>query len=292
MDSAAPPVTLRPASPASSPAAAIPVLSPSRASDFKRCPLLYRFRAIDRLPEPPSPAAVRGTLVHAVLDALFDLPAQERTVVQARGLAASQWQRLLELEPTLAEVLAGDDATADRWLADAGDLLERYFALEDPTRLEPAGRELLLEVDLGDGLRLKGVLDRLDESAGGDLRVVDYKSGRAPHPLVEQNALFQLRFYALMLWRSRGRVPLQLQLVYLADGQLVRLQPDEADLQALERTLRALATAVARATSTGDFRPRRGPLCAWCPHQALCPEFGGTPPPIPRPEDAGAVPTT
>ena len=52
-------------------------LSPSRAGDFMTCPLLYRFRVIDQLPERPSPAAVRGTLVHAVLERLYDLPAAE-----------------------------------------------------------------------------------------------------------------------------------------------------------------------------------------------------------------------
>ena len=53
-----------------------PALSPSRAADFKQCPLLYRFRAIDRLPELPTRAQLRGTLVHAVLERLYDLPAQ------------------------------------------------------------------------------------------------------------------------------------------------------------------------------------------------------------------------
>ena len=51
-----------------------PALSPSRAADFKQCPLLFRFRTIDKLEGPPSPAAARGTLVHAVLEHLFDLP--------------------------------------------------------------------------------------------------------------------------------------------------------------------------------------------------------------------------
>ena len=55
-----------------------PALSPSRAADFKQCPLLYRFRAIDRLPEPPSPAQVRGSVVHAALERLYALPADER----------------------------------------------------------------------------------------------------------------------------------------------------------------------------------------------------------------------
>ena len=48
-------------------------LSPSRAGDFMTCPLLYRYRTIDKLPEPSSPDAVRGTVVHKVLEDLFDL---------------------------------------------------------------------------------------------------------------------------------------------------------------------------------------------------------------------------
>ena len=55
-----------------------PALSPSRASDFKQCPLLYRFRAIDRLPEPTSSAQLRGSVVHAALEQLYALPASER----------------------------------------------------------------------------------------------------------------------------------------------------------------------------------------------------------------------
>lgn len=257
-----------------------PTLSPSRASDFKTCPLRYRFRAIDRLPEPPSPAAIRGTLVHGVLEQLFDLPALERTPAAARRLASAEWDRMLTDEPGLAAVLDGDDGDGRSWLADAGSLLDAYFALEDPTRLSPADRELLLEVDL-DGLRLKGVLDRLDCAPDGALRVVDYKTGRCPGPLFEQRALFQLRFYALLLWHTRDQVPRMLQLVYLADSQIVRLQPHEADLAALERTLRALGAAIEKATRTGDFRPRRSALCDWCTFQAVCPEFGGTPPPLP-----------
>jgi putative RecB family exonuclease len=262
-------------------------LSPSRASDFKTCPLLYRLRAIDRVVEPPSPAATRGTLVHAVLERLFDFPAAQRTPEHARRLAVAEWARMVADDPSLASVVAEGDDGETRWLADAAALLDAYFELEDPTRLEPAERELLLQVDLGDGLRLKGIVDRLDEAPGGDLRVVDYKTGRAPNQLFEQRALFQLRFYALMLWRARGRVPRLLQLVYLADGQLVRLEPHQADLEALERTLRALMAAISRATASGDFRPRRGALCGWCPHQALCPEFGGTPPPLPEPGGQG-----
>ena len=88
-------------------------LSPSRAGDFMTCPLLYRYRTIDKLPEEPSPDAVRGTLVHKVLEDLFDLPAVERTPEQARDLLNPAWEALLEAEPEIAEMFgppAGDDA--------------------------------------------------------------------------------------------------------------------------------------------------------------------------------------
>src|ERR1700744_3222554 len=121
-----------------------PALSPSRAGDFMTCPLLYRFRVIDKLPEPPSPAAARGTLVHAVLERLFDRPRAERTPDVAHDLVQPQWERLLADEPELSTLFAGPD-DRDAWLRDAVTILDRYFQLEDPRRLEPADRELYVE---------------------------------------------------------------------------------------------------------------------------------------------------
>src|SRR5665647_1437783 len=87
-----------------------PGLSPSRANDYLQCPLLFRFRVVDRLPEPPSAAAVRGTLVHSVLERLFDAPAGSRTLEAARALLDPCWEQMLAERPECAEVL--DDAAA------------------------------------------------------------------------------------------------------------------------------------------------------------------------------------
>jgi putative RecB family exonuclease len=258
-----------------------PSLSPSRASDFMTCPLLYRFRVIDRLPERPSPAATRGTLVHGVLERLFTLPATDRVPAQAHAMVQPEWERLLEAEPELADLFA-DDEGREAWLGSAADLLDAYFALEDPTVLEPAEREMFVECDLDSGLRLRGYVDRLDVAPGGALRVVDYKTGRAPREGYEAKAMFQMRFYALVLWRLRGEVPRLLQLLYLGSGEVLRYEPDEADLRATERKLVALWAAIKRATDDGDWRPSPSKLCDWCDHQALCPAFGGTPPELPE----------
>ena len=247
-----------------------------------QCPLLYRFRVVDRLPQAPSSAAARGTLVHSVLERLFDLPADQRTYDAARELLQPQWEALLEAEPELATLFPDDDGAAlAGWLGDAQRLLTTWFDLEDPTRLEPAERELYVETQLEDGLILRGYVDRLDVTPAGQVRVVDYKTGRSPSELFETKALFQMRFYALVLWRLRGVVPAMLQLVYLGNGEVVRYSPDERELLATERKVRALWAAIARAAETGDWRPSRSRLCDWCDFQALCPEWGGTPPPLP-----------
>lgn len=259
----------------------MPALSPSRAADFKQCPLKYRYRTIDRLDETPSPAAARGTLVHAVLEALFDLPAEQRTPDAAVGLLPGRWAALVEERPELGEMLRADPARDDAsWLEEAGRLVRRWFDLEDPTRLEPAERELRVETEV-DGLTMRGVVDRLDVAPTGQVRVVDYKTGRSPSERFEGQALFQMKFYAFVLWQSTGRVPDLLQLVYLADGQVVRYQPDERDLTALARNVRAIWSAIERAVATGDFRPRTSRLCGWCDFKPLCPAWGGTPPPMP-----------
>ncbi len=264
-----------------SPVPLVPSLSPSRAGDFMTCPLLYRFRVLDRIPEKPSRAAVRGTVVHQVLEDLFDLPAAERTVERAASMLPAAWDLVQEQEADVAAQLFDSADEAQEWLASAVPLLESYFRLEDPTALEPADRELRVETTLDDGLILRGFVDRLDRNAAGDTRVVDYKTGKAPGEGYEQKALFQMRFYALVLWRATGIVPRQLQLLYLGSEQVLRYDPVEADLLATERKVKALWAAIERAYETGDWRPSPSRLCDWCDHQVRCPAFGGTPPPLP-----------
>jgi putative RecB family exonuclease len=254
-----------------------PTLSPSRAADFKTCPLLYRFRTIDKLPEQPTSDQLRGTLVHAVLERLFDLPAAQRTPQAADALVGPQWQRMVEEFPELAEV-----PVEEGFLASAQALLTGYFRMEDPRRIEPAERESLVATLVDDQLVIRGYIDRLDVSPAGDLRVVDYKTGGAPREAFEARALFQLKFYALVLWRTRGVVPRVLRLIYLKDAEVCDYAPDPEELVRFERTVLALWRAIEQATAARDFRPRPSRLCGWCSHQRVCPAFGGTPPEFPQ----------
>src|SRR6266566_4134209 len=273
------------------PAPVVRTLSPSRAADFKTCPLLYRFRSVDRIPQRPTRDKVRGTVVHAVLERLFDLPAADRTYEAAAALVAPQWRRLVEAEPEVAALFPDPDPDGEfaGWLDSARRMVAGYFALEDPRRLEPAAREQLVEASL-DGLVLRGYVDRLDVAPTGEMRVVYYKTGSIPREAYEAKALFQLKFYALVLWRTSGAVPRQLRLMYLADRDTLTYTPDAAELERFERTLVAVWQAIERAVDARDFRASPSRLCAWCDHQALCTAFGGTPPPYPESSATGPEP--
>src|ERR1700737_2090083 len=257
-------------------------LAAPRASRFKRCPLLYRFRAIDRLPEPTSAAQLRGSVVHAALEQLYALPATERLPDNAISLVGPAWDRVLAAEPELAAGISPEQRAA--LLDEARALLSGYYRLEDPTRFDPQSCEQRIEVELADGTLLRGIIDRIDVATTGELRVVDYKTGKAPpeaKALAEFKAMFQMKVYAVALLRSRGVLPTRLRLIYLADGQLLDYSPDEDELLRFEKTLMAIWRAIQSAGATGDFRPRPSRLCDWCAHHAHCPVFGGTPPPYP-----------
>ncbi|MET0896844.1 MAG: RecB family exonuclease [Mycobacterium sp.] len=259
-----------------------PALSPSRAADFKQCPLLYRFRAIDRLPEPTSAAQLRGSVVHAALEKLYGLPAGQRVHDTALGLLAPAWEQVVTEDSQLSAEFTPEQR--ERLLAEAAELLSGYYRLEDPTRFDPQSCEQRVEVELDDGTLLRGFVDRIDVAPTGELRVVDYKTGRAPSEtwaLSEFKAMFQMKFYAVALLRTRGVVPTRLRLIYLADGQVLDYAPELDELVRFEKTLIAIWRAIQSAGVTGDFPPRPSRLCSWCSHQSLCPEFGGTPPPYP-----------
>ena len=259
-----------------------PALSPSRAADFKQCPLLYRFRATDRLPEPSSAAQLRGSVVHAALEQLYALPAADRVPETATALVAPAWDRLLAEQPSLASDI--EPGIRAELLEQARTLLSGYYRLEDPTRFDPQSCEQRVEVELADGTLLRGFVDRIDVAPTGEMRVVDYKTGKAPpeaRALAEFKAMFQMKFYAVALLRSRGVLPTRLRLLYLADQQVLDYTPDLVELERFEKTLMAIWRAIQSAGATGDFRPSPSRLCDWCAHQAHCPTFGGTPPPYP-----------
>ena len=241
--------------------------------------MLYRYRAIDRLPEPPSAAAALGILVHGVLEDLFALPAAARDEAAAMALLAPRWDAMVAERPEYGSLHQSVAAEA-QWFGDARERLRTYFEMETPSRIEPEGRELLVETQLEDGPLLRGIIDRVDVAADGSVRIIDYKTGRSPDPRFGQKERFQMRFYVLVVERLRGRRPALARLIFLRDARHVDLHPTDEDLAAVEHEVRELWREITASAAAGEFRPQKSKLCGWCSFQGLCPAFGGTPPPL------------
>jgi len=262
-------------------------LSPSKVSTFKDCALAFRFSAIDKLPEPPSMPAVKGTTVHKALELLFADDAADRTpdrAAQCLDVALD-----LAREGEEYQGLQLSEADADAFSADAAVMLERYFGLEDPRRIHPIGTEMMLETHLG-SLLVRGIIDRLEEDENGDLVVTDYKTGRAPSAAQEQSRLGGVHFYAFLCERVLGRRPAKVQLMYLGkQPQTITTTPSEQSIRGMEKKVAAIWSAVERSCEHEDFRPKTSALCNWCSFQAYCPAFGGDPD-VARALGAAAIP--
>lgn len=257
-----------------------PALSASRAKEYERCPLQYRLHVVDALREPPTRATAAGTLVHSVLEHLFDAPASERTAEHAHALIAPFWASMKERDPQMPALFPSLHEE-DQWLADVRTLVGAYFDVEDPRYLEPMGREEHVEVLTSKGVRLRGFIDRIDRSPTGMIRVVDYKTGRAPSPRFQEEALFQMRFYALLL-RLTGREVTRTQLLYLRSGQVLTLDPSARDVRLFEDEVHRIWDRIEADARRGYFPARRNPLCNWCGVRQFCQIYDGTTPDIPE----------
>ena len=254
---------------------AVPVnLSPSRVESFLSCPLSFRFSSIEKLPDLPSVAATRGSLVHRALELLFVRPAADRTAAaldEAVEVAIAEYRELDEF--TLLALDA--DATA-RFDTDCSRLAANYLEMEDPTRVRDIGLELRLEAPVGD-LMLRGIIDRLELDDDGELVVTDYKTGRAPSPNWERKSLSGLNFYSFLCESLFGKRPAAIRLMYLSSKETITATPSAQSTKFMTTRTMAVWKAVATACERDDFRPRQGPLCNYCSYQQWCPEFGGDP---------------
>jgi putative RecB family exonuclease len=248
-------------------------LSPSKVSSFKDCALAFRLSVIDRLPEPPSPHAAKGTLVHRALQLLmWEEDPVDRTLPAAMAKLARAGPEILDGEEYAA--LPWAEGEREQFVADAGALIQNYFRLEDPTSVQVLGTELRMSVEIG-SLRLSGIIDRLDLDQDGELVVTDYKTGRAPSANYEQSRLGGVQFYAFLCEQVLGRRPVRVQLLHLREPLSISSVPSDQSIRGLQQQTTAIWAAVEQACEREDFRPKPGRLCDYCAYHELCPAVGG-----------------
>lgn len=251
-------------------------LSPSRAKDYMQCPLAWKLKMIDKKVDPPNLATVRGTLTHQVLETLYKLPAHERTIERAFSLIPESWDACLEDHHSYSPWLAEWEGTVDDLFRIVRGLIEVYYRIENPTgALGACEQEKKFELQMR-GVTIHGIIDRTDISGDGQVRIVDYKTGKKPSPDYEHGALWQLMFYALAHFCETGLIPARLRLVYLGERNgILEYAPTAEDIERFSDEVVALWAEIQRSYDSATFPPRTSPLCNWCNFQEVCPAKAG-----------------
>jgi len=260
-------------------------LSPSRISDYQQCPALYKYRAIDKLVERPGLDALRGSLVHLILEKIFNNLPSERDFTKAISLTKECWEELVQQEPELicaldenidfplTQTVVIPDERLEILFDEVKTLVANYYSLEDPSKIQPKSTEELIEFDLSEDLKIKGYVDRIDESPQGWLRINDYKTGKSPKENFSSKAMFQLKFYALVIQKSTKKIPKMLRLIYLKDSQILTYEPSEQELDLTLKKVEAVAAQIQHSKDTDNWPTNITKLCDYCYFKSICPAF-------------------
>lgn len=242
-------------------------LSPSGAATFEQCPRRWRFRYVDRLPDPPGADALVGTFAHLVLERLMQQHPIRRTTDEARRIARAAWPEIAGSEDYRDLELDDQQARAFRW--QAWRAIEGLWDLEDPTGVDVRSTEQSVSVTL-DGVPFRGVVDRVESEPEG-LVISDYKSGRAPTPRYAPSRLQQVLLYAAAIAEETGDRPVRAQLLYLGQ-RIVATAVTPVELGGAVDQLKSTWDAISDACDGDEFAARPGPLCAYCAYAERCPE--------------------
>lgn len=245
-------------------------LSASSISTWEQCPQRYKYSRIDGIPEPETEAQVMGTFVHEVLENLYRLPSEQRTLANAQQMSRAVWakgwiERLASLNMNESQM------REFRWKS--WWCVENLWMVEDPIQLNPIGVESEYNVEVLPGIKIKGFVDRITE-VGDGIKITDYKTGKFPRAAYMDQKWFQLLLYKVVVEKTLDKSVKEVQLIYLKDGKSVgrttTAQDDEAVLERVSNVHSEIQTSL----RTGEFPTKVSRLCDWCYYKKICPAWG------------------
>lgn len=245
-------------------------LSFSRVDTYERCPLLFRFRYVDKLPQTPTPDLSWGSAIHAALEAWWSqkLPTPPPVDVLYRALY-DHW------EGTGFADMDREDKLV--WYRHARDVLTRHHELYAPQYRPAIACEQWFELDIGDDIAIRGSIDHVARTESGGLGIVDWKTNRRARSRADVARSLQLAIYTLAARELWGREPEWVALDFVVPGLRVTVDRAEIDVDGALRRIREVAAKV-RAEA---FPASPSPLCNWCDFRSMCPAFEGEGPDVP-----------
>tara|TARA_B100000686_G_C16767850_1_gene963033 strand:- start:593 stop:1420 length:828 start_codon:yes stop_codon:yes gene_type:complete len=239
--------------------------SNSASSTYEQCPLRWKYKYIDKYPDPPGLAAVIGTFTHSVLENLCKEPPTQRTVEQAKTISKNVWATTIRSKDFCSLDLDENARRNFKWKA--WNAIEGLWLLEDPTMVDVETTEKRVTANLS-GVPFIGYIDRLDRNVDG-LVVTDYKTGRLPRLEDRTKAFGQVVLYAAAVEETLGERPTRSRLLYLG-SEILEIDISESLLNEEKSRLAESWSRLNKDCNNGDFKPNTGPLCGWCSFVTKC----------------------
>lgn len=243
-----------------------PYLSPSSINTFQQCPLKYKFSKIDGLVEPPTIHTLLGNFVHDILENLYRLPAEQRTLPTARELARQFWDANYQSQAKSLKVVERDFRWKAWWC------VENLWKLENPQEVELTGIEHEVYGEC-EGVTVKGFIDRFEKYSDNYLFIGDYKTGKIPHPNFLDDKFVQLFIYALMLKETGVGRTKKVGLIYLTGPEVMTRNVTRDDLQQTQVLIKSTKSKIDEYCEKEKFPAKPSKLCNWCHFKRICPEW-------------------
>lgn len=235
----------------------IKTISESKYQTFKQCQLKYKYRYVERLPEPQeanTDALHFGSYIHKILE---------------DGVNASSKDELIQI----AEDVRGSYNVSKAY--DGKDLkcIENFFDFNAKLG-ETVATELVFEVPVKDDISLNGVIDRIIKGDDGGYLVIDYKTSKKEKSKVDLYQDSQLKGYVYAV-SQLYKVPYS-QIIaahyYPLTNNFVHVQYSKPQINMHIKTVVDEVWKI-RKKKKDDFRASRNEFCNWCAYKSACPEF-------------------
>lgn len=238
-------------------------VSYSQMSLYQQCGLKYFFSYIDGWREPPTSALAGGSITHEVVEYLYRLAPEERTLEAAMELLREHGLRMLKL----AEYKPFE--TDNKMKRSVKEAIENLFRVEDPKQVvvQPEHIEMELSVEIN-GVNFFGKVDRF--TVDGLNRVTDYKTGKSPGKFIDDK-LAQPYLYALGFKTQHDITVDEVELIFLNAQEVVRRPADSGLVIAQGEKLAQMRTGSESDLANSSWEARVSRLCDYCAFQQVCP---------------------
>jgi putative RecB family exonuclease len=239
---------------------------------FKKCPLKYKFNYIDKIKRKEEGIeAFLGSRFHGVMEKIYkDLPFRKYSLDELLDIYKDNWDKKYHDKI----IIAKKERKAKDYKEIGKKFIEDYYTRYYPfNQGKVLGIERIVMIPLDDKgeYRLRGYIDRIDQTGDGTYEIHDYKTSKS---LPEQNKMDEDRQLALYqigvqnMWNDVGSVELVWH--YVAFDKEIRSKRTEEELNELKRDTIDL---IQKIETTRDFLPNESILCGWCYYKDICPLF-------------------